>query len=1003
MAPEFWRGFMEYIDKKPEFLNAFLELQSILAGDDATVAARRRENIQAMFDNGDQKILASLTAARAARMSIIETLKQFLGQYLLNSRQPINTRVAKVKKSGGNVRVAENAEYIMDEFFRSDNPNHVFLTDVQAEVHKPLLDEGMSRDDLGEYLFLRRVLNERNEIANPLGFNATESAKQLADLEKRLGAKRFAALEAAAKRFHELVYDVAAKATAAGYYSQATFDNTIRPNRNNYAAFAVVKYLEDHVTPAIKQQVGTFEEIANPFDATVMKVMAVNRMIELNNAKVAVRDLLLREFPQEVIPTPIPFKQREPAKPAPNGMEYVIVFEDGKPRAYAVPKEIATSFKSHDVGRLAHMGVVVQSIVYKIFHPLYVSLAPGFQAANPFKDLRRTLVNLPAAAKAKGAKVSMREILTEYVKAMPVSLRRSRGIDDALLREMMKSKALDTPFAEMDLEDSDKGQYQRLLEKHGITEPEAKTRIGRAWQMFANLVEGVGVFQETITKVASYNLLKQKGLGAREAAHIVRKYVGTPDYKQRGLATAVTNSVWMYSKVKWNGLQADAHLATNPKTAAGWWWRALAMNVVPTWTYRAALAGAFGGAIAEMFQRIPKYFLDSYDCIPIGWVFAPGDEEEPDAGKVAFFTIPKDETGRLLSAIGGSMYDVAQEMMGSDSKSGSAHKALAEAGREMQAAVVPDMNPAFDIIWKWSQFGAGVNPVDHTGRQIVPRDEWTAGGWDASKMMLTWTSDKFGVISDLMKWAGRDNVLPSRFRGASGAEENAPWYTTIPGLSRLMRTSDYGLREDEWTDIENDEQERARFRLGLGKEIRGATSERYALSQQDKFGLDDKRSLRLFHLNSWYAHTYMPLTQEIRKLEDEGKDASELRKELERNTEIANAKTPPPSDKEARAEYLKVHGQAIGTALMEATSPTPEREKREKPDVFAKRQERYTERTNGAARLIELLDLTYDEKRKLHEDEAKRRGNGTKRWEGEYRNRRTDFGRREAKLKTLSP
>jgi len=53
--------------------------------------------------------------------------------------------------------------------------------------------------------------------------------------------------------------------------------------------------------------------------------------------------------------------------------------------------------------------------------------------------------------------------------------------------------------------------------------------------------------------------------------------------------------------------------------------------------------------------------------------------------------------------------------------------------------------------------------------------------------------------------------------------------------------------------------------------------------------------------------------------------------------------------------------------------------------------------------LIELLDLTYDEKRKLHEDEAKRRGNGTKRWEGEYRNRRTDFGRREAKLKTLSP
>lgn len=1001
-APEFWRGFTAYADKKPEFLKAYLELQSILAGDDATVAARRRENIQAMFASGDEQIRASATAARAARLSVIETVKQFLGQYLLNRNAPLNVRAAKAKREGVAVRTAENAEYMLDEFFRADNANHVFLTDVQAQVHRPLLDAGLSRDDLGEYLFLKRVLNERHEIANPLGFNPTESAKQLADLEKRLGKDRFAALEASAAKFHDLVYDVAAAATVAGYYSTRTFNDVVKPNRKNYAAFAVVKYLEDTVSPAIKEQVGTFEDIANPFDATVMKIMAVNRMIELNKAKVAARDLLLRAFPQDITPTPIAYKQREPSKPAPHGKEYLYVFENGKPAAYAVPSEIAKSFQTHDVGGIVRIFNVIQSAVYKVFHPLYVTLSPGFQAANPFKDLRRTLVNLPAAAKAKGVRTTMREILTEYVKAIPTSYRRAAGIDDTVLREMMETKALDTPFADMDLESPDKGQYERLLEKHGITDAEAKSRIGRVLQAMGNLVSGVGVFQETLTKVAAFNLLKKKGLGDKETSYIVRKYVGTPDYKQRGLATAVTNSLWMYSKVKWNGLQADLRLAGNPTTAAGWWWRAMLSNVLPTWTYRLALAGAFGPTVAAMFQRIPKYFLDNYDVIPLGFVGGGDDEEEPGAGKVAFFTIPKDETGRLLSALASSMFDVAQEMLGKRSKSGGADKAAGEAARELQAGVLPDLNPLLDIAWKWSQYAAGVNPVDHTGRAIVPRDEWTAGGWDASKMLLTWTSDKFGVVSDLMKWAGRDKVLPSRFRGADGGELNAPWYTEIPGLSRLIRVSDYGLREDEWTEIENEEQERARFRIGLGETIRGATSERYALSRRSTLGaLDDPEALRLFHLNSWYAHTYLPLTDEIRELEADGGDGAELRKKLDDDTALATAKQPPPTDAAARADYLRVHGQSIGSLLLDATSPRPEQEKREKGDAFAERKKNYQERRDGASRLIDLLDLTPAEKQRLLKEEAKRRGYQTNRWEGEYKNRRTAFGVREAKLNAL--
>ena len=108
-------------------------------------------------------------------------------------------------------------------------------------------------------------------------------------------------------------------------------------------------------------------------------------------------------------------------------------------------------------------------------------------------------------------------------------------------------------------------------------------------------------------------------------------------------------------------------------------------------------------------------------------------------------------------------------------------------------------------------------------------------------------------------------------------------------------------------------------------------------------------------------------------------------------------------DETLRKKADETAKKKVGGLLFSLSDPTPTRGNGERQEKFDARKLQHQADVEVSKRALELLDLTAEEKQQLLKDEAKRRGNGTKRWEGEYNNRRTDFGRREAKLKTLSP
>ena len=991
-APTFYKGFMSYLDSKPEFMKTLLELQGILNGTSEEIAKHRADTVMSMFANGESAFRASYQAMQEAKASTLEKVKQFFFQALLDTHAPLKSRVRKGAKVLG--PEAMKYEYIADEFNRRDNVNYLMLKNIDRNVYAPLYERDIDDGDIGDYLFHRRVTKDRAKIANPGGFTPSTSAEMIESLRKKLGPERFKLLEERMARFDDIMVDVYQAAVDAGTLSQKDFDNIVVKNKGSYATFAVTKYIDGRISPAIRKQIGTFEDVANPYHATIMKLIFANRWAEVNKAKANIRDALIAMFPSEIRRVEIPYGKHEPAKRASLGNDYIIVHENGKAVAYEVPTNIAATLKSHDLGRLAEVADMIKKPTYAVLHPLYITFSAGFQFGNPFKDTRRTLRNFRAAGKKIGVNATLKDLVVGYWKAAKPALRRAMGVDDALIDRMLKSKALDVSVSALDSEFKEKNQYARLLKSHGLTAKARRGKVRRAIGMMKSTIEGVLTFQETLHKAAAFIAYENKGGDVQAVSHVVRKYISTPDYTQRGHFTVLTNGVWMYSKVQWNGLQADAELAFDPKTAAGWWWRMMTFDVMPVWGYRLALAGAFGPALAAMFRSIGDYYFTTHDVIPIG-AMTGGDED--DEGKVAFFAAPTDETGKTARILAAKAFDAAIEMQGGDSRSGSVSAAASDAAGAVKNMVVPDANPFLDMASKWSQYNDGENPTNFMGKPIIPKDQFAAGGWDANRAMISWTAGQFGVASDLMQPAA-DRILGNRYE----YDIAKPWYAKMPGMKRLIHVSDTGLREEEWAAIENEEQEQARFRLGLPVPVRKATGERYLLSRKRPRGLSDKETTRLADLNFWYTGMYLPFTQTMR-----GENTTPAEKSAaEEALKLSAAWLNSPADRRAILQHSptlkRAHDKFLGNILFQATDPEPMPEDFPTDEKYNERMAEWRESKQKATAFVgRLKGMSEPELQTILESEAEDRDFKTSHTAGKKRRRLTAFGERSLELTPL--
>jgi hypothetical protein len=853
-APHFYRAFFDHLDKKPKAMRAYLDLQDTIQGVPEELQAARRADMREGFQRGEEVWRARQEELREMRRSVVKLFKQLF----FDKGAPVLDAEAAAVKRGAVIPESESPRFALDELAYKDGANHVFLSDVQRNVWEPLEQAGVTMEDAGEYMALRRMVNERAELANPYGHTADTAEEAMKDLKRVMGAEKFAELERRMQRFDDRVFETAEEAVEVGVYNKSTFDTAVVPNKGNYAAFAVVDYLEANMPAGIRKQVGTFREIANPFVATIAKTVSLKRAIELNRAKNVVRDFYRKQYPKS-IKRRVTAPGRQPGKPKP-GHAHMVVLENGRAVFYEVDKYVAKVFEHNDIGLLSQLAKVITKATYTPFHALYVTASPGFATFNLFRDIKRTYKNLAAVKEHHDKPPTLGETLKAYWQAKGAAWRRARKQFDPLIDEMMDQKVLDIPFVSYEWTQQDL-KHDRLMKKYGLGQSKkSRSRFVNMLGAIFHGVESVSVFSETLPKVATYNMLGARGVEGRYRNYVVRNYVGTPNYKTKGLATELTNGLMMYSNVVVQGLRADAHVATQPSTAAGYWVRASLMDFLPKIAMKGAEIGLFGATVAALMKMIPDSDKKKYIVIPLGAI----EDDKSGEMKVLYLRFPHDDVNRILAAMA---WDAMQAKF-----TGVAESVFGE---------VPGISPPLEMAHNWAQFIQGKNPRDaFRGRDVVPRDEWAAGGWYSTEAMIRWTMDQFGVAS----------TIAHGFIGKPGNPAQETYAEKIigslPGIERIVRMSNRGMQEDAWAEVREEEGESARRRLKLDKVTRRMVRDRYRLSRLGEERLSQTDNTKRLLLNEHYK-IYLVVTQGIKAAEErkDQKEADRLRKVLEDTSE----------------------------------------------------------------------------------------------------------------------
>lgn len=234
-APKFFEAFFSNLDKKPDVRQAYFDLQDLINGKHEDIIALRRADIREGQSRAEEVAFKLLTEKEAAEQSIIESVQQAL----IDSAMPVINAEKKLFP-GRLVDESRTASFALDELRNKDNAFHVWLSKLEDRIVQPLLKAGVTMEDMGEYLLLRRIVNERTDIANPWGHTPETAADTLAGLKAELGDAKVEVLEQKMRLFDEAVYDLQGKAMREGVINKTTFDETITPNLGNYATFATV-------------------------------------------------------------------------------------------------------------------------------------------------------------------------------------------------------------------------------------------------------------------------------------------------------------------------------------------------------------------------------------------------------------------------------------------------------------------------------------------------------------------------------------------------------------------------------------------------------------------------------------------------------------------------------------------------------------------------------------------------------------------------------------------
>lgn len=841
IAPKFYTGFFENLDSKPNFKQEFFDLQTMLSNEPANVLKTRAEDIRDMFEKSEKKFSEVRAQNKVSSQSFVDGLQRVL----IDENQPILKKIKQAERQGKIINPDNNPKYFLSQRNYLGGKIISFLEKIDP-IKKNLTSNQLTWEDMGEYLFHSRVINERTDIANPLGFNRKTSQDQLEYLKQNIGEEKFTILEKSVQDFQSVIKDIMQRAKDEGQlYTDELYDKIT--TNNQYATFAVLDYLDKTIPASIRQQVGTFKEIANPATATAMKMISVITMTEQQLAKRKTVEFLKDEFKDEIKPAETSYdaryKSQVPKESSDPMFELITVMEDGKLRGYYIDPYIADSFKYNSLALNKALGPVIKLISTpnsKYFRPVFITLNSGFQAFNFVRDFMRTYKNLSmnpsvrsqflqSENESRGFNkvvkenlgielkqgrrhgITLWETAQLYSRALKPAIARGFGKQNALISEMRDQGVLGFSFNDIILgRNEEQKQMDYVLEKFQVESGLANQKSSRLLtpvNKLFNIITSIGDTIETLPKVAGYeylsSLVEQGKMTEQERNYFVRTNVGSPDFLRKGTGYPIYNNIFLFSNAIKEGIRSDIDVAfKNPQTRSGFWWKTAKVGFLPKILMLAAAIGLFGDEYKEAMDKASEYDKTNYTVIPVG---------QDSDGNTIYIRVPYDETTRILAGL----FWKAMTMQSNEQKW---TKDTQDIGAFF-AGQVPSMSPALDMVSATVQFMAGKNPYDFFyGESVLTDDEMKAGGIYALKPFTKW----------LIKKAGGDIIFKTNVHDSVTNETTAQKILKAPFIGniigRFIKISSQGEIEKNRQIIEAaqgiDSRERLEEKAALNKYVR---------------------------------------------------------------------------------------------------------------------------------------------------------------------------------------
>jgi len=804
VAPRFYSAWFSWIHRKPEFKSVWEAWQNKISAGSEEVTKERMQNIYDMFEKNDKARIDELMKQREG--SIVSAYDGLMTYFWDKNHKALGLLRTLKKEKGVNADHATETRNMIEEANYIASEISVYVGDIFEHIMNPIEAMGYDAKELGLVLFQKRVLGDRSEIGNPLGHSPETTTVDIKNIEDNIwGKEKTKAINDFADKLRSIRESLVLPLVQESGLATPEFMGKIKDTKS-YATFSNIEWFKNKggsgPGAGFYRQIGTLSEIENPLVSLILKDISLVRAARINITK---RELSIDLYHAGAIEQA---KMRwskdangnvpvEPTDPKKSPYSFMV---QGKAEHYYVSKKIADMFAYAPVE--AQQLATIWRYLSQPIREIFVSKNPIWMTRNVIRDVRQTIKNIP--------EVTLKDIpklLLEYKRAFNEVRRYVFGKEmSPAIRQLFLDKAIPVNRIWAGFDETTESELDRIgisLDLSRKQNLDSAIAI-RAIKSFWDALDKVGMISDIWGKVAGGKYLKKySDRTPKQIAGVVRRRVGTPDYKRTGTGQQITNSVALFSNIGKEGVRAAIESAT--EDPGGYAWKTLWMNVMPKLIINALGSGAIlwgmnklgyddkddedikkVKTLQRVIEGISEYDRANYTIIPLGLT---------DSGKSAFLRIPEDYEGQFWGAL--------------------VHKLMTGRilGHEGVFNLIGDQSPYswhpyINAISRLSAYYVkGQNPVDdYRGRSIMSDATYTAGGAAAHKVMAksTWKELGGSLIYE-PAWDGLEKSEKSY--------EKALHTFPLSALGTFLRFSDQGITEKIEKEISRIRQTKAKQTL----------------------------------------------------------------------------------------------------------------------------------------------------------------------------------------------